>query len=116
MRADRTVAGLLRVQAAAPRESVAGEDSWPFETPLLISARCILRYAVLPFLLPVAGIAAAAATGLLLMLDAVAAVAIVSTLRRLWRMQHPGRWQYLAGALFLLALVAFFLLNDMAVL
>lgn len=94
----------------------------PFETALIIAGlRCTLRYVVVPFGLPLLG----AATGtlghvtdvalyLLLTLDVVAAVAIVTTLRRLWRLQHPHRWAYLPVALALAMLVGIFLLNDLS--
>jgi ABC-type iron transport system FetAB permease component len=99
-----------------PREAASTTGSRPFETPLLVSgARCILRYIALPFVLPLLGVATGAAFGILLLLDVVAAVAIVTTLRRLWRLQHPRRWQYLVVALGLTALIGFFFVNDTSV-
>jgi hypothetical protein len=96
---------------------VATTGRRPFETPLLVSAlRCALRYVVLPLVLPLLGIAAGAALGILLTLDVIAAIAIVATLRRLWRLQHPRRWQYLLVALVLAVLVGFFFANDARVL
>jgi hypothetical protein len=104
-----------------PRDAVAATSSPPFEAPLLVSAvRCTLRYIVLPFVFPLLGVATSAtlgivtgaALGILLMLDVIAAISIVATLRRLWRRQHPRRWQYLAVALALAVLVGFFFLSD----
>jgi hypothetical protein len=79
---------------------------------------------VLPFVLPLLGVATSttlgivtgAALGILLTLDVIAASAIVATLRRLWRLQHPRRWQYLPVALALAVLVGFFFVNDARVL
>ena len=124
---DRAVARVLRVQPQplVPRQAVATTSSRPFETPLLVSGvRCVLRYVVLPVVLPLLGVGASAtlgivtgaALGILLTLDAMAAIAIVATLRRLWRLQHPRRWQYLAVALALAVLIAFFFVNDARVL
>lgn len=126
-RIDRAFARLLRVQPQpfVPRDTVPSTESRPFETPLLVAgARCILRYLVLPFLLPFLGVATGATLGivtgaalaLLLILDVIAIVAIVATLRRLWRVQHPRRWQYLPLALALTLLVAVFFANDARVL
>jgi hypothetical protein len=118
-RMDRAVALLLRVQPQplVLREAVATTSSWPFETPLLVSAvRCILRYVVLPFVLPVLGVATGAALGILLTVDVIAAIAIVAALRQLWRLQHPRRWQYLAVALALAVLVGLFFMGDTRVL
>jgi hypothetical protein len=124
---DRAVARVLRVQPQplVPRQAVPTTDSPPFETPLLISAvRCTLRYIVLPFVLPLLGVATGAtlgivtgaALGFLLFLDAVAAISVVAALRRLWRLQHPRRWQYLPVALVLAVLVGFFFARDARVL
>ena len=114
---ERTVGRALRV----PKQPLAARDaeaaSRPFETPLLVAAaRCTLRYVVLPFMLPLLGIAAGAALGILLVLDVIAAVAIVTTLRTLWRRRHPRRWLYALAALALGVLVGLFFANDARVL
>jgi len=65
---DRAVARVLRVQprSLVPREAVASTSSRPFETALLVSAvRCTLRYIVLPFVLPLLGVATSATLGIL---------------------------------------------------
>lgn len=102
--------------AAVPytRTLTAGTQSTPpFGTPLLVSAlRCIVRYVLLPFVLPLIGIATGVAFGVGLALDVVAAVSIVTTLRQLWRLQHPRRWQYLPMAAALVATFVFFLVSD----
>jgi hypothetical protein len=109
----------------SPRKTLAQTRCRPFETPLLLAGvRCILRYVVLPLLLPLlavatgatAGIVAGAALALLLTLDAIAVVALAATLRRLWRLQHPRRWQYLPVALALTLLVGLFFVIDARVL
>ncbi len=103
---DRAVARVLFVQPRplVPRQVVTTTGSRPFETPLLFSAaRCTVRYIVLPIVLPFAlpllgvatgatlGIVTGVSLGILLLLDVVAAISIVATLRRLWRLQHPRR-------------------------
>lgn len=126
-RMDRVVARVLRVQRQpfVPREAVTTTGSRPFETPLLVSGvRCTLRYVVLPFVLPLVGVGASATLGIvtgaalaiLLTLDVIAVIVIVATLRRLWRTQHPRRWQYLPVALVLAVLVGLFFMNDVRVL
>jgi hypothetical protein len=79
---------------------------------------------VLPFLLPLLGVTTSAtfgivtgaALGILLTLDVIAAIAIVASLRRLWRLQHPRRWQYLPVAMTLAVLIGLFFVNDARVL
>jgi hypothetical protein len=102
-----------------PREAASTTSSLPLEAALLVSAvRCTLRYIVLPLILPVAvatgataGIVTGAAIGLLLTLDVIAAIAIVVTVRRLWRLHH-ARWRYLPVALALAVLVGYFFVTD----
>jgi hypothetical protein len=75
---------------------------------------------VLPFVLPLAGVATAArfgigtvaAIGILLILDVIAGITILATLRRLWRLQDPRRWLYLPVAMVLAVVVGFFFVND----
>jgi hypothetical protein len=54
--------------------------------------------------------------GILLTLDTIAAIAIVATLRRLWRLHHPRRWQDLPAAPALAVVVGFFVEDDARVL
>jgi hypothetical protein len=75
---------------------------------------------VLPFVLPLAGVAAAArfgigtftAIGILLILDVIAGITILATLRRLWRLQHPRRWLFLPVAMMLMVVAGLFFVND----
>jgi hypothetical protein len=124
---DRAVARVLRVppQPVVAPVALATTGSRPFETPLLFAGlRCILRYVVLPFMLPLLGVATGAAAGivtgaslaLLLTVDVIAVVAVVATLRRLWRLQHPRRWYYLPLAVALTLLVGLFFVVDARVL
>jgi hypothetical protein len=120
---DRAVARLLRVQPnpVATPEAAEATGTRPFDTPLLVTAaRCILRYVVLPFVLPILGVTAGAtlgivtgaALGLLLCLDIIAVIAIVATLRRLWQVRHPYRLRYMPVALALVVLVGMFFVTD----
>lgn len=120
---DRAVARARRVHPRRPasEEAAAATGNRPLETPLLLSGvRCTVRYIVLPFALPLLSVATGAtfavvtgaALGILLLLDVIAAISIIATLRRLWRLQHPRRWHYLPVALALAVLIGFFFVND----
>jgi hypothetical protein len=76
----------------------------------------MVRYIVAPFVLPLLGVVTGATLGILLTLDVIAAIAIVATLRRLWRLHHPRRWQYLPVALALAGVAGFFFVTDARVL
>lgn len=77
----------------------------------LSGARCILRYVMLPFGLPLVGIASSQWLGLTitLIVEAVAVIATVTSVRRLWAARHPERWRYLLVAVTVLVLSALFL-------
>lgn len=116
--ADGAVARMLRVQ---PQRVAGPRPRRPYDAPLLIvGARCVIRYLVLPFALPILGVATGtvrgvvtgAAIGVLVALDVIAVISITTTLRWLWRHQHPHRWLYLLVALAMTILIAWFLLND----
>lgn len=106
----------LSVEAVPRDETEITEEGWPFQTSVLVSAvRCTVRYMLLPFVLPLAGIASGAALAVLLVLDVIAGITIVSTLRRLWRAEDPRRWQYLLMALGMTVLIGFFFFTDVRV-
>lgn len=77
--------------------------------------RCILQYVVLPFVLPLLGIAAGAASTINLVISLLAVVAIISSLRRFWKVRYQYRWQYLAVAVVTLAILATFILMDLGI-
>jgi hypothetical protein len=84
-----------------------------FGFSLLFSGiRCVLQYAVLPFLLPAIGIAASAAVPVLMVINVLAIVSIFFSLRRFWKVGYKYRWQYLGVAIVALVLLAFFLVMD----
>ena len=75
--------------------------------------RCILQYVLLPFLLPVVGIAADAAVPMLLLINLIAMASIFFSLRRFWTIGYKHRWGYLAVALAALTLLLAFTLHDL---
>jgi uncharacterized membrane protein len=79
---------------------------------LFSGVRCVLQYAVLPFILPIIGIAADAAIPLLLIINVAAIVSIVFSLRRFWRIRYAHRWTYLVVATVGLTLLTVFLWMD----
>ncbi len=79
---------------------------------LFSGVRCILQYAILPFLLPAIGIASSAAVPVLLVINVLAIVSIFFSLRRFWKVGYKYRWQYLGVAIVALVLLAFFLVMD----
>lgn len=123
---DRLMGRLLRVEVPAPvRRDPLDEDAQPtgdeearsaqnaMGASLLFSGiRCTLQYAILPFVLPVIGVATDAAVPLLLALNVVAMISIVFSLRRFWAIGYKYRWQYLFVAVVALGLLTVFLIMD----
>lgn len=85
-----------------------------FSISLVISAtRCILMYLVLPFVLPLFGIAVGTSLWLSLVIDAIAISALIYSLRRFWQVNYRYKWNYLVVALGVAATIAVFLVYDL---
>lgn len=115
---DRIMSRLLFVEthdtAAAAAETTQSAER-AFGLSLAMSGiRCVLQYVLLPFVLPVLGIAAEAAAPVYLGISLVAIVSIIASLRRFWKVRYHYRWQYLAMALVMLAMLAVFILTDIS--
>jgi len=118
-RADSLMSRLLLIDSTANKTakgSVAAQTRRA-ENALTLSLmfsgmRCILQYALLPFLLPIAGIAADAAIPILLLINLIAIVSIFFSLRRFWTIAYKHRWHYLGVALAALTLLFAFTLYD----
>ncbi|PJF36737.1 MAG: hypothetical protein CUN49_03950 [Candidatus Thermofonsia Clade 1 bacterium] len=119
---DALVARLLFVTPSAGRPSAvpAHADQPPpaaeraFNLSLAISGvRCIIQYMILPFVLPLIGLAANWAVPISLAVNLIAVAAIFFSLRRFWQTNYKGKWQYLIIALFALFFIAVFVYSDL---
>lgn len=118
-RADSVMTRLLLIRAgagmAAPENEAAlkrGAENALTLSLMFSGARCLLQYALLPFLLPVIGIAAEATAPILLLINLVAMVSIFFSLRRFWTIGYAHRWRYLVVALAALVLLVAFTVYD----
>ena len=118
-RADSLMTRLLLVKpvAASSAEADAAGTARKAENALTLSlafsgARCILQYAVLPFLLPLVGVAADATVPILLLINLAAMVSIFFSLRRFWTIGYAHRWRYLVVATAALVLLVAFTIYD----
>lgn len=119
---DTLMARLLFVSPAAQRTQAApAEIDQPppaaeraFNLSLAISGvRCIIQYMILPFVLPVIGVAASWAVPISLTINLMAVAAIFFSLRRFWQTNYKGKWQYLIIALIALIFIAVFIYTDL---
>ena len=117
-RADSLMIRLLLVKPAAVRRRQTrrhqrAKPKTRLHCRLAFSgARCVLQYAVLPFLLPLVGVAADAAVPILLLINLAAMASIYFSLRRFWTIGYAHRWRYLVVASAALVLLAAFTAYD----
>ncbi|MEO8393160.1 MAG: hypothetical protein ABI700_09225 [Chloroflexota bacterium] len=96
-------------------ETDESEAQRAFKFSLIFTGvRCILQYIVLPFILPVIGIAAASALPLLLLINVFAIVSMLFSVRRFWQINYQYKWQYLLMALLILAALTGFIALDLS--
>ena len=69
---------------------------------------------MLPFILPVIGIAASSALPLLLLINIFAIVSMLFSVRRFWQINYQYKWQYLLMALVILAALTGFIALDIS--
>jgi hypothetical protein len=112
--ADRLMRRLLRLPVDAPAGTAEGARK-AFQTSLLVATvRCLLMYIVFPFVLPLLGIAKGVGPAIGLLVNAVAMVCIVMSLRRFFRADHPKRWWYAALGGSVLVLLGILAVIDVA--
>ena len=100
---------------ALPRRSGRGAPDRLLGFALAATAiRCVLRYVVLPFGLPLLGLAPGVADGVALAFDAAAVALAASAVWRLWSLGHRLRWRYLLLTCTMLTVVALLRLRDAA--
>jgi hypothetical protein len=114
---DRMMGRLLFVnvpmQAVPADVSSTDRAERTFGVSLMISAvRCILQYVILPFVLPVIGVASEAAVPISLTINVIAVGLIFYSLRRFWTIRYERRWQYLPVALAAFVILGVFIAMD----
>jgi hypothetical protein len=114
--ADRAMRRVLRLPVDAPPGSAAGARK-AFQTSLIVATfRCLLMYVVFPFVLPAVGLAKGVGPAIGLVINLVAMVCIVMSMRRFFRADHPKRWWYFAlGGTVLVFLVALAVIDFVSV-
>ncbi len=105
--ADRAMRRVLGLPEHAP-PATRGDAQKAFQTSMMVAAvRCVLMYLFFPFVLPAIGVAQGVGPVIGLIVNAIAMVCIVMSMRRFWRADHPKRWWYgaLGGAVLVLLVV-----------
>ncbi|MCS7060410.1 MAG: hypothetical protein RMN25_04520 [Anaerolineae bacterium] len=76
-----------------------------------VALRCTVRYIVLPFLLPLAGLSGGLSAVIALVIDAVALTTIFLNVRRLWN--TSWRWRYAGLAVVMTVIIAILAWGDL---
>jgi hypothetical protein len=116
---DKTIARLLFVKPAAEvyEEKVTSKAENAFNFALIFSGiRCVIMYAILPFVLPLVGIAGNFGEWIDIAINLVAIGAIFYSLRRFWAINYKRKWQYLPVALVALFILVAFIALDISTL
>ena len=116
-RADGIMSRILFIDMTPAAPQNYEEQSRQAENALTLSlafsgVRCLLQYALLPFLLPIIGVAADATIPILLGINIIAVISIFFSLRRFWQIGYDRRWQYLIVASVALILLIAFTVYD----
>jgi hypothetical protein len=80
---------------------------------VLSAVRCTLQYVVFPFLLPLLGIAGDVPPQIFVVINVLAMVAIISSVRRFWRINYKYKWQYLVVGAAAMVIQVAFTLHDL---
>ena len=109
--ADRFMRRLLRL--ADGTTSTAAEARSAFQKSIVITAcRCIVMYLVLPFVLPIVGVASGVGPAIGLTIGVLAIIAIIYSIRRFWRADHPKRWHYTIFATVIIGFLIYLSVKD----
>lgn len=120
-RLDQLMYRLLLVQPTQlnteAEKSAAKSGESAFNLSLAFAAvRCVIKYILLPFVLPILGVATNAAAPITLAINVVAIGSIIYSIRRFWQIGYVHRWRYLGFATVALVFLFAFVLFDLGVL
>jgi len=108
---DRFMRRLLRLPEG--KTSTNAEARSAFQKSIAITAcRCIVMYLVLPFVLPIVGVASGVGPAIGLAIGILAIIAIIYSIRRFWRADHPKRWYYTAFASVIISFLIYLSVRD----
>jgi len=95
------------------KTSTAAEARSAFQKSIVITAcRCVVMYLVLPFVLPAIGVANDVGPAIGLTIGVLAIIAIIYSIRRFWRADHPKRWHYTTFATVIIGFLIYLSVQD----
>ena len=104
---------LLRLPVDAPKASEVSARQLVEKSLVISMARCLLTYIVLPFVVPILGLAKGVTPGVGMVVGLVAIAANMASVRRFWRADHRYRWHYTALATVIVAALVWLVVADL---
>jgi hypothetical protein len=112
--ADRRMRRLLCLPTDATPATEASARQLVEKSLLISMARCLLTYIVLPFVIPVVGLARGVTPVVGIAVGVVAIGANVASVRRFWRADHRYRWHYTVLASVIVLALSWLIVADLA--
>lgn len=116
---DMIIARLLFVTPAnevyEENKTTRAENAFSFAL-IFSGVRCVIMYAILPFVLPLIGLAGDFGVWIDIVINSIAIGAIIYSLRRFWRINYKRKWQYFPVAIVALILLIAFIILDITTL
>ncbi len=111
--ADRFMRRVLRLPVDGPKATAADAQK-AFQASVMVAAvRCTLMYIVLPFVLPIIGVASGVGPWIGLPISVAAIVAVTISIRRFWRADHSKRWHYTVLGTIVIGFMAVLIVQDL---
>ena len=110
--ADRFMRTLLRLDDTDT--ATAAEARSAFQKSLLFTTcRCLLMYIILPFVLPLVGIARGVGPVIGITIGILAMISIVYSIRRFWKADHSKRWHYTIFGTVIIGFLIYLTVKDL---
>ena len=110
--ADRFMRKLLRLDDTDT--ATAAEARSAFQKSLLFTTcRCLLMYIILPFVLPLVGIARGVGPVIGITIGILAMISIVYSIRRFWKADHSKRWHYTIFGTVIIGFLIYLTIKDL---
>lgn len=105
------------LQQAIAHDAAVSRAEGTLAVGLILSGiRCTLQYAILPFVLPLLGLADIVAVEITLLINAIAVLSIVLSIRKFWRIGYKRRMSYTVVGITALIILAAFTAQDLGLL
>ena len=94
--------------------ATAAEARSAFQKSLLFTTcRCLLMYIILPFVLPLVGIARGVGPVIGITIGILAMISIVYSIRRFWKADHSKRWHYTIFGTVIIGFLIYLTVKDL---